>query len=140
MNADLAAQKALDKLAKAGFDALTEVEKTLATVWSIESAVDNEGFEHFFNHPSGDLAFYAPKALTNIGALNMAALAAKANAVFGAGGPPRDGEKRRAMVKTFDAKAAKTLSDLDDAFLESPDDTDALLDGYIAKATKAKGA
>jgi hypothetical protein len=137
MNADIASQRALDRLRQVGFDALTEQEKTLAAVWSIEATVDNEGFEHFFAHARGDLAFYAPQALTSIGALSMAALAAKANSVFGPDGPPRDGEKRRALVKAFSEQTRKTLSGLDDAFLESPDETDALVEAYLAKAKKS---
>lgn len=136
MNADIASQRALDRLRQVGFDALTEQEKTLAAVWSIEAKVDNEGFEHFFAHSLGDLAFHAPQALTTIGALNMAALAAKANSVFGPGGPPRDGEKRRALVKAFSEQTKKSLAALDDAFLESPDETDALIEAYLAKAGK----
>jgi hypothetical protein len=136
MNADLASQRALDKFLQSGFDALTEQEKTLAAVWSIEAKVDNEGFVHFFNHALGDLAFYAPKALTAIGALNMAALAAKANETFGPGGPPRDKAKRRALVQAFSEEARKSLEKLDNQFLESPDDTDALLEAYLRKTAK----
>ena len=137
MNADIASQRALDRLRQVGFDALTEHEKTLAAVWSIEAQVDNEGFAHFFAHSSGDLAFYAPQALTNIGALSMAALASRANGVFGPGGPPRDGEKRRALVKAFSEETKKSLAALDDAFLESPDETDALIEAYLAKLGNA---
>ena len=134
MNADLAAQHALDKFRKSGFDALTEQEKTLAAVWAIEAKVDNDGFAHFFSHALGDLAFHAPQALTAIGALNMAALAAKANQVFGPGGPPRDKAKRHALVDAFSEETKKALENLGNQFLASPDDTDVLLEAYLGKS------
>jgi hypothetical protein len=83
MNADLACQHAFDRLAKAGFDALTEKEKTLATVWKLQAAVENGGFLRYFSSAAGDLAFHGPAAFEHIGARDMAELATKANAVFG---------------------------------------------------------
>lgn len=135
MNADLATQRALDRFHQAGFDALTGQEKVLAAVWAVESQVDNDGFLHFFSHAWGDLAHYAPKALTAIGALHMAGLVAKANAVFGPHGPPRDKAQRRSLAEAFSDETKKALANLDEQFLESPDETDALLEAYLNKPT-----
>lgn len=133
MNADLACQQALDRLASVGFDALTEKEKTLATVWKLQAAVENGGFRHYFSSAAGDLAFHGPAALEQIGARHMAELAAKANAVIGRLGPSRDREARRRMVHHLSAQARQTLATLDEQFLNFPDDTDALLDAYLAR-------
>ena len=133
MNADLACQQALDRLASGGFDALTEKEKTLATVWKLQAAVENGGFRQYFSSAAGDLAFHAPGALTHIGARHMAELAAKANAVIGRLGPSRDREARRRMVHHLNAQARQSLATLDEQFLNSRDDTDALLDAYLAQ-------
>jgi hypothetical protein len=133
MNADLACQQALDRLANAGFDALTEREKTLATVWKLQAAVENGGFRQYFSSAAGDLAFHAPAALGHIGALHMAELAVKANAVIGRLGPSRDRDARRRMVHHLSDQARQTLAMLDEQFLNSPDDTDALLDAYLAR-------
>jgi hypothetical protein len=37
MNTDIAAQKALDRLARVGFEKLTHSEKILAAVWTVEA-------------------------------------------------------------------------------------------------------
>ena len=133
MTPDLACQHALDRLARVGFDALTEKEKTLATVWKLEAGVENEGFWHYFSSRAGDLAFHGPAALGHIGARHMAALAAKANAVFGPEGPPLDRVTRRQRVRSFSDETRRILDALDDQFLESPDDTDALIEAYLAR-------
>lgn len=133
MNADLACQHALDRLAKLGFDALTEKEKTLATVWKLQSAVENGGFRHYYSTAAGDLAFHAPTALTEIGARHMAELAAKANAVVGRMGPSRDRVTRCRMIQHLSDPARQTLTALDEQFLKSPDDTNALLEAYLAR-------
>ena len=133
MNADLACQQALDRLASVGFDALTEKEKTLATVWKLQAAVENGGFRQYFSSAAGDLAFHAPAALGQIGAQCMAELAVKANAVIGRLGPSRDRDARRRMVHHLSDQARQILAMLDEQFLNSPDDTDALLDVYVAR-------
>jgi hypothetical protein len=132
MNADLACQHAFDRLAKVGFDALTEKEKTLATVWKLEAGVENGGFAHYYSSAAGDLAFHGPVALEHIGARHMAQVVAKANAVFGPEGPPRDRSTREEQIRAFSDEARKTLEALYDQFMESPDDTDALIDAYLA--------
>lgn len=134
MNADIASQRALDRLKKVGFDALTEQEKNLAAIWGIEAEVDNGGFAHFFSSAAGDLAFYAPQALKNVGALDLAELAARANAVFGPDGPPPERAARRNAVDAFSEEDRQILEPLDDLFLESEDDTSELLEAYLSKS------
>jgi len=131
MNADLACQRALDRLAEVGFDNLTEEEKTLATVWKLEAEVENGGFAHYFSSAAGDLAFHGPIALEEIGAGNMARLVGQANAMFGPGGPPRDRATRANMVRDFSDETRQTLDALYDEFMESSEDTDALIDAYL---------
>ena len=133
MNADLACQHAFDRLAKVGFDALTEKEKTLATVWKLEAAVENGGFNRFFSSAPGDLACHGPAAFEHIGTRHLAELATKANAVFGPEGPPRDRATRSELVRAFSDETRRTLEMLDKQFLESSDDTDALIDVYLAR-------
>ena len=132
MNTDLAAQKAIDRLARAGFEGLTEVEKILVTVWNFEAGVANRGFAGFFSSASGDTAFYAPIALKAIGAADMTGIAVAANAVFGPEGPPRERKNRRALVRSFGNEIRKTFTALETRFYESREDPDQLLDSYLA--------
>jgi hypothetical protein len=133
MNADIAAQGAFDRLEREGFDALTEKEKTIATVWLFAGKVANNGFKRFFLSSAGDLAFYAPTALRNIGADNMAEIAARANGAFGAEGPPRDRQTRRALVQGFSDKTLEELEALEPLFYECNDDVDELLEQSVNK-------
>jgi hypothetical protein len=130
-NADIAAQQAFDRMSQEGFDALTEKERTVAAVWLFEGKVANGGFRGFFSGSAGNLAFYAPAALKNIGAFKMAEIAAQANGVFGAEGPPRDRKARQKLVRAFSEETLKQFEALERVFYECPDDVDALLDAYV---------
>lgn len=134
MNTDIAAQRAFDRLAKVGFEMLAEHEKILAAVWTFEAQVTNRGFARYFSSSAGDIAFYAPTAFKTIGALRKAEIAARANGVFGAGGPPRDRRARRELVRAFDAKARKSLDALETEFYQSLEDADDLLEVHLNKS------
>ena len=133
MNTDIAAQRALDRLAKVGFEKLAGQEKILAAIWTFEAGVANHGFARYFSSPAGDMAFYAPTALKTIGAAGMAELAAKANAVFGASGPPKDRKTRRELVRALGDDARKLFEALETRYYESKEDVDDLLEAYLEK-------
>ena len=135
MNTDIAAQRALDRLEKDGFDALTDTEKTLATTWLIEAGVRNGGFARFFASDRGNVAFYAPAALRAIGANQLAGIAAEANAVFPPAGPPRDHNARQALVRALDESKLRTLESLDNRYCTGAEDTDLLLEVFLARQT-----
>ena len=138
MNTDLASQRALDRLAKAGFDSLSESEKILAAVWLFEAGVGNEGFIGYFSSGRGDLAFYAPVALRSIGATQLAAIASEANALFGPEGAPRDRTSRRELVRAFPASAQAALVALDTRYFNCDEDADDLLERSLARAKKTE--
>jgi hypothetical protein len=133
MNTDIAAQKALDRLAKNGFEKLAGQEKILAAVWTFAAGVANRGFARYFSSPAGDMAFYAPTALKAIGARGMAELAAKANTIFGAGGPPKDRKARRERVRALGGETKRLLEALETRYYESQEDVDDLLEAYLDK-------
>ena len=66
-----------------------------------------------------------------IGAVGKAEIAVRANNVFGAGGPPRDRKKRRAIVRTFNDETRRMLQGLETLFYESQEDVDDLLEVYL---------
>ena len=136
MNTDLAAQHALDRLKKNGFDALTETDRTLAVVWLFDAGVENNGFAKYFASHRGKVAFHAPAALRAIGANQLAAIAAEANAVFGPAGPPRDRDARRAIVQAFDETTLRKLDALDERFYACPEDSDELLEVFLSRIDK----
>ena len=137
MNTDLAAQRAIDRLNKNGFDALTETDKTLAAAWLIDAGVGNNGFARFFASKSGDLAFHAPTALRMIGATQLAEIAAEANAVFQPAGPSRDRKTRQALVRAFDEPTRRALDALDERYYACSEDIDECLEAYLDRVSTA---
>jgi Domain of unknown function (DUF4375) len=131
MNTDIAAQRALDRLAKVGFEKLAKQEKILATVWTFEAGVANRGFARYFSSPAGDMAYYAPIALQTIGAPRMAEIATKANGIFGADGPPKERKTRRERVRALGDDARKLFEVLETRYYESKEDADDLLEAYL---------
>ena len=138
VNPDLAAQRALDRLAKAGFDTLSETDKILAAVWLFEAGVGNDGFIGYFSSGRGDLAYYAPTALRSIGATQLAAIATEANAIFGPDGAPRDRSSRRELVRALPASACEALVALDNRYFNCDEDADDLLEGFLAGTKKSE--
>jgi hypothetical protein len=136
MNTDLAVQRALDRLDKNGFDALTEADKTLAAVWQFDAGVENNGFAKYFASRRGKIAFHAPAALQAIGANQLAGIAAEANAVFGTAGPPQDYDSRRALVRGFDERTLRILEALEERFYACPEDSDELLEAFLTRINK----
>ena len=131
MNTNVAAQKALDRLAKVGFEKLSEDEKISAAVWTFEAQIANRGLARYYSGPAGDMAFHVPAAFNAIGALQKAKIAAEANKVFGAGGPPGDRKTRRELVRAFGADATRSIDALEREFYESPEDADDLIEAYL---------
>ena len=138
MNTDLAAQRALDRLDKSGFDALTETDKTLAAAWLIDATVENDGLAHYFSSRRGNLAFYAPTALRTIGANHLAEIAAEANAVFGPDGPPRDHDLRKVIVREFAEPRRRLFDSLDERFYACAEDVDELLEAFLNRPGTAQ--
>ena len=134
MNTDLAAQRALDRLAAGGLMSLDGTDRLILSVWLFEGQVENGGFARFFTGRYGDFAALAPNALREIGADEMAELAEEANGVFGPGGPPADREARRAAVEALPPAAQEALRRLEDRFFASSEDIDALLEAHLSAA------
>lgn len=132
MNADLVAQHALSRLATVGADALTENEKTVATVWLFAAGVSNSGFVGYFSSTRGDLAYHAPDALAAIGARRLAAIAAEANTIFGPHGPPRNRGFRRELTRGLSLEQRRRLALLEQRYFDCDEDIDDLLEQYVA--------
>ena len=132
-NSDLAAQQALDRLAKDGFDALSPAERILASVWTFEAGVSNRGFRQYFTSAAGDMAYFVPSALKTIGAVERAEIASRANAAFGIVGRTTDRAKRRELAGNLPEEAQATLRDLEIQFYESREDVDELLETFLNK-------
>ena len=61
----------------------------------------------------------------------MADIAARANAFFGASGPPRDRDARQKRLLELTRENESLLDEIDREFYEYPDDIGALLQTYL---------
>jgi len=134
MITDLEAQRGLDKLKRSGFESLSGPEKTLVTVWLFDAGVSNGGFKHYYESAAGDTAFHAPAALHDIGATQLAEIAAAANAVFGPAGPAKEKQTRTAVTESMGESAEAEWEALEVTFFECPEDVDDLLEAYLEPA------
>ncbi|MFT3830242.1 MAG: DUF4375 domain-containing protein [Opitutaceae bacterium] len=137
MIVDLAAQHAMDRLAKVGFDRLFEPERIAATVWQFAAGVANHGFVGYFLSRRGDLAFYAPAALRAIGAEELAALATEANAQFCAPGPSPDPKIRAEQVKQLGEPAHRVFDALEQRYFEAEESIDRLFEAWYEREVGA---
>jgi hypothetical protein len=132
MIADLAMQRALDRLDSVGFERLSEEDQILATIWFFESRVANGGFAHFFKSAEGYLAPHAPAAFRAIGAESLADIAESANAVFGPAGVPRGKKDRADYLRTHAPDAHRVFDQLEERYFESAPDLGERLEAYLA--------
>lgn len=133
MIADLETQHALDRYREAGIAGLTPEEKTLATIWHFESKVANGGFERWYKSPEGELAGFAPHAFRAVGALKLANLAARANAVFGSAGVPADRPEREQRLRAALARDSTCFDALESEYQECEDDLDERLETFAGQ-------
>lgn len=133
MNPDLAMQRALDRLNRVGFSALSEGEKTLACIWNFESKVANGGLAHFYKSPAGDLASYMPTAFRAVGAFTRMEIAERANAVFGPDGVPEDRKQRQEMLRALPKESLHVFDDLERKFYDTTKELDERLEEYANK-------
>jgi hypothetical protein len=133
MITDLAAQHALDRLAKLGAAGLTDSERTIATVWQLEAGVGNSGFTGYLSSSRSDLVWNAVDALREIGAPKLAGIVAEANAiVFGRNPPSKSRIARRELVHALSEESRHKLAELDLAFENCSEDVDDLLEKYLS--------
>jgi hypothetical protein len=128
---------ALAQLGHSGFDDLSESDRVLVTIWGLEADVNNGGFDQYFFNSSGDHAFFAERALRLIAALKMADIVARAVALFGADGVPRDRYERQEAHEQVRVRGEDLLDDLDRQFYSYPDDLSALVEAYLRRASGA---
>ena len=133
MIVDLAAQRAMDHLAKVGFDRLSESERILATVWQFAAGVANHGFAGYYGSRRGDLAFHAPEALRAIGAGGLAGIAEEANAQFGPGGPSPDPKLRAEQLKQLGEPAFGAFGELEQRYFDAEESIDAHFEAWFER-------
>jgi hypothetical protein len=111
-----------------GFEDLSEIDRILVSIWSLEADVNNGGFHQYYFNSSGDTARYAPVALRAIGAPIMAGIVDNANCLFGPSGPPIPRDERQ---QALSALRDELWDDLDRQFYVYPEDISSLLEQFL---------
>lgn len=114
-----------------GYEQLTPAERVVFCLDGLEREVNNGGFSQFFENSAGDHALETVEALRTLGAPRVAALVAQAVAVFPAGRPATDRERRQQQLAQLDDRARAKLDQLDNAFFEYPEHLAALERRYV---------
>jgi hypothetical protein len=115
------------RLAKVGYEALSEAERVLWSVWCLEAEVNDGGFDQYFFNSAGDHALDVVKALVLIGAKQCAEIVRMAIGLFPPSGPSREREARCAQLELLRDAHEAELSACDDAFYEYLEPLETLL-------------
>ena len=125
---------------KVSYSDLSEAEQVFVSIWKLEAEVNNGGFSQYYFNSAGDHSLLAPSALRAIGAHQMAGIVEKANAVFGAAGPPKDREERQRISKSLGPSAEERWEQFNGEFFTYPDNlTDCLYDYVQAHKSQITG-
>jgi hypothetical protein len=117
--------------AAGGFEALSAAEQVFLCVWNLEAEVNNGGFEQFYTNSAGDNAAATVKALREIGATEVAAIAEEANHVFPPPGPPADRTDRAVALARLGDVADGAFDALDERFYHHTENLDDLLLRFV---------
>jgi hypothetical protein len=112
---------------------LTEYEKDIVYIESLEREVNNGGFDQFFFNSSGDTAHETVAALERIGARATAEILKQAIGAFPHGVAPKSREARQDLMEAIEDDAEALWHELDDRFYAYEDDIGALVLDYIRK-------
>lgn len=121
------------KCGKRGWRSLTETERRLLAVYSLEGEISNGGFEQYFFNPTGGDAEVALAGLKDMGAATAAELLERAMAQFPGGKPPAEYEKRHEVLDKIEATAQPIWNKLDSEYFDRWQDTYALCLAYAKK-------
>lgn len=122
----------LDKEEHRGLPAFSRGERFVAAVQGMSREVSHGGWDQFFRHSSGALAFDLVPALEAMGSRDNLSLARCALERFGRPASLED-EDRWAHLESVRGDADDNpWEDLEDEFYDNPEDLEALMLSYIA--------
>lgn len=117
--------------AEQGYNALTEDERIVFHIYSLEGEVNNGGFGRYFHSSAGDHALEAVASLRSIGARRTADHLERAIAVFRPQSPARDGEARRAQMAALPDGVNGVWDSLSEDFFDPVESLADLVAAYV---------
>ncbi len=110
---------------------LSDAERTIYIVYTLEGEVNNGGFAQYFYNSSGDLGYELEAAFQKIGASETATICEKATAVFGTAYPQDRSERQDIMMSDDNVHFGDIWSECDSEFFEYPEDTANMMYEFI---------
>lgn len=107
-----------DKESDAGYDALTEAEKTVYCIDSLLREMENGGFVQFFHHEVGALAEDTLESLERIKAKGTFDLMNRMLDLFDSRQVPADEDERIEAFDQIESEHADLIAELDDRFYD----------------------
>ncbi len=110
--------------------------RVFASIWAVESEVNNGGFGQYFQNSSAATGPFVVQALEIVGAPRTADICRRAIAIAFPAGLPPTAEAISAAAAEF---GVDKLDDVDSDFVEYPHDLTELLFAYVAEHPEAFG-
>lgn len=126
-----------DKEAEAGYDTLSEAEKTVYCIDSLLREMENGGFAQFFHHDSGANTADTLEALERIRSSQVLAVFHEMVNFFPEGQVPKDEDER---IDLFDQIASELVDEIaacDDRFYDADENLVELTLSFVSKNIKA---
>jgi hypothetical protein len=121
---------AWDVYQRAGVEGLTEPQLYYLTLSWLDAEVRNGGFSQYYFNSSGELASFAVKAASAVGAAKLSDIIERANSLFGIDGPHPNRDQRMDQLSKIDLEA---LEALDSPYYKCPEKLNELLPAYAAR-------
>ena len=115
---------------------LSDAERIIYIVYTLEGEVNNGGFSQYFYNSSGDLGHELVSSFESIGAVKNAQICKKATSVF-EGEYPKDRMARQAIMTADENEYLGDIwSECDSEFFEYPEDTADMMYKFIMENKK----
>jgi hypothetical protein len=125
--------RAKKHLKKGGYDSLTQAEKVCWNVLWLWRLVQIGGFENYYGESFADCAAEAADGFQAVGAKRLADIVRRANKMFENDSPPKSAELRKQRIEQMTEEDKQFMYQLDEEFINCPDDFQVLLAEYIAE-------
>ena len=125
-----------DKEAQAGYDALSDVEKTVFCIDGLLREMENGGFSQLVQHDIGARIDDALVALKNIKSKDTLVLLEQFRSLFGDRSIPVDEDQRIEMFEQIEDEHADVVSSLDDTYYDVSENLVGLTLGYVTRNLK----
>jgi uncharacterized protein DUF4375 len=124
-------ERVSERIDEGRIDELSDLERHVHAIWSLEGEVNNGGFEQYFSNSAADFVEDAVAGLEAIGARCAAQIVVRATRLFPGEVVPGDAEERQSLLDSLPEEERRRLDALDEEFFKYPDDLEHLMAEYV---------